>query len=99
MNNQVKSVFKNAKVGGRSFNPLKNKKTGRELEDIDYMELLGRKCIEMDNQNRTNLPTDYGDYDIECVKFAKEIVKILDDGKATRKELNDLILKSIDFEL
>lgn len=73
-------LFRNAKVGRVGFKPLMHK-DGTIFDDVDYFELLGRKCIELDNANKNPVvPTDYGSYDLETVQVAKEVCKAIDNG-------------------
>ena len=59
------------------FSPLVHKKTKKPYSDVDYLELLGRRCIKMDSMNNSGIPTDYG-YDLDVVNLAKEVVKAIE---------------------
>ena len=100
LSNKIKPnpiMFKHTSVGRNSFKALKHK-DGTPYSDVDYFELLGRKCIELDKSNRnTNVPTNYGDnYDLSTVNVAKQVVKALDDGIA-RDDVAEFIKQCIDF--
>lgn len=95
--NAWRNQFKNAKSGLSSFKGLEHK-DGTPLKDIEYFELLGRKAIEMDKANKTRLPTNYGNYDPDTVKVAKEVVKAIDSGELTEDEINAYIQLCIDVE-
>lgn len=90
------NLFVDSKVGRTSFKPLKHK-DGTIYTDLDYFELLGRKCIELDRENRnSSLPTDYGTFDRDVVKVAKEICKGIDEGMS-KKELQQYLSMCIDI--
>lgn len=73
-------LFEKIKVGMQAYKPLEHK-DGSKFNDVEYFELLGRKCIEMDKANRNPaLPTNYGDYDRDVVAVAKEVCKGIDNG-------------------
>lgn len=78
--------FAGVKTGRGGYKALQHK-DGKVFDNVDYFELLGRKCLELDAKNTTNLPTNYGKYSKECVDVAKEVVKGLDSGM-THAELN-----------
>lgn len=91
------NLFKNTHVGRNTYKGLVHK-DGTPFDDVDYFELLGRKCIELDKQNSNKrLPTDYGSYDLETVKMAKEICKGIDSGM-NKKELTQYISQSIKID-
>lgn len=82
---QALKTFGKSRVGRNGYKPLKHK-NGKIFTDLDYFELLGRKCLQMDNENpNKNLPTDYGKLDRDCVKVAKEVVRGLDNGMSRRE--------------
>ena len=92
------ALFKNVKVGRGCFKPLVHKESGTPLSDIEYLELLGRKTIEMDKANRDypTIPTNYGEgYDRDVVAFAQEIVKGKDAGLSD-EELQKYINSCLD---
>lgn len=89
------ALFKDVKPGRIGFKPLKHK-DGTIFEDVDYFELLGRKCIELDKKNRNPvLPTDYGKYDRDTVMVAKEVCKAIDSG-IDRDDIKAYISRCID---
>lgn len=89
-------LFENSKVGYSTFRPLQHK-DGTDYDDVDYFELLGRKCLEMDKENKNpSIPTDYGNYDPNAVALGKEVVKGIDNGM-TKKELKQYIARCVDF--
>lgn len=91
-------LFDKSKVGYSSFQPLLHK-DGSVYSDVEYFELLGRKCIEMDEQNKNkSIPTDYGDYDRNVVTLAKEVVKGIDNG-ISKKELTQYINRCVDYTM
>lgn len=75
------SLFKNKQVGRTPYKPL-IKKDGTPYDTVDYFELLGRRAIDLDNQNKNkSLPTNYGEgFDRDVVAVSKEVVKALDNG-------------------
>lgn len=85
--------FGGIRTGRGAYKTLEHK-DGRKFDDVDYFELLGRKCIEMDKKNTTNLPTNYGRYSKECVDVAKEVVKGIDNGM-THEELNAYLVTCV----
>lgn len=90
-------LFKDKQVGRLNFKGLKHK-NGTPFSDLDYFELLGRECIELDKKNSSKvIPTDYGNYDREVVQVAKEIVKGLDNG-ISKDDLNKYLQRCIDIE-
>lgn len=90
-------LFSGSKVGRTSFKPLQHK-DGTNLNDVEYFELLGRKCLEMDKNNpNKNLPTNYGNYDRTTCELAKEVCRGIDAGMS-KEELTKYIVNSIDFE-
>lgn len=90
-------LFKDSKVGRLNFKPLLHK-DGRELTDLEYFELLGRKCIELDKQNNNpKLPTDYGAYDRKVVEVAENICKGIDEG-ISKADLQRYLSMCIDID-
>lgn len=85
-NIKARPNFTGVKPGRSAYKPLKHK-DGTPFDNVDYFELLGRKCMELDKKNTSNLPTNYGKYSLECVNVAKEVVKGLDAGMS-HDELN-----------
>lgn len=98
MKARANKLFAGAKKDGiQSFKPLQHK-DGRKFTDIEYFELLGRKCLEKDKLNRNpNLPTDYGEYDRNVCEVAKEVCKGIDSGM-TNEELQTYLDMCIDKE-
>ncbi len=98
--NKIKSnpkLFAKSKSGYSSYRPLQHK-DGSNYDDVDYFELLGRKCIEMDKQNHNPaIPTDYGDYDANAVALGKEVVKGIDNGMS-KEDLKQYIARCIDYQ-
>lgn len=91
------ALFRGIHEGRASFKPLEHK-NGKRFDNVDYFELLGRKCIEMDKANRNpSLPTRYGDYDPITCKVAKEVCKGIDAGMS-RADLNEYIDTCINYE-
>ena len=81
--------FSDVKTGRSGYKSLQHK-NGKPFDNVDYFEMLGRKCIEMDKKNTSNLPTNYGKYSKECVDVAKQIVKGIDSGMS-HEELNQYL--------
>ena len=46
---QKQKLFNGIREGRSSYKPLEHK-NGTKFNDVEYFELLGRKCIEMDKQ-------------------------------------------------
>lgn len=89
-------LFENQRVGRTSYKPLEHK-DGTKFSDVDYFELLGRKCIEMDKANKNpSIPTDYGNYDRDVVAVAKEVVRGLDSG-LSKQELTQYLNRCVDL--
>lgn len=89
-------LFAEQKVGRTSFKPLEHK-DGTKFSDVEYFELLGRKCIEMDKANKNpSIPTDYGKYDRDTVAVAKEVVKGIENG-LSKEELTQYINRCVDL--
>lgn len=92
-----KTIFNKSIVGFKPFKGLKTKQ-GEKFNDMQYFEFLGRKCIEMDNQNTNkNYPTNYGNFDKDCVQLAKEVVKAIDNGE-NEMDIKKYIINSINLE-
>jgi len=90
-------LFKDVVPGRIGFKPLKHK-DGTIFEDVDYFELLGRKCIELDKKNKNpSIPTDYGKYNRDVVAVAKEVCKGIDNG-LDREEIKAYITRCIDID-
>lgn len=92
------ALFRNVKVGRGCFKPLVHKDTGTPLTDIEYLELLGRKTMEMDKANKDypTIPTNYGEgIDRSVVAFSQEIVKGIDEG-LSHEELQKYINSCLD---
>ena len=74
-------LFDKSIVGGATYKGFKHK-DGRPFDDVDYFELLGRRCEEIDKKNKSSwLPSDYGDYSRNVVEVAKNVCKALDEGQ------------------
>lgn len=94
---QKKQIRGNFKSGNFLLQQLTHK-NGTRLSDLEYFELLGRKCIEIDKKNTSSyMPSDYGSYDVQVVAVAKDICKALDEG-IPRKELADYLKQIIKDE-
>lgn len=88
-------LFNGAKVGRIGFKPLHHK-DGSILDDVDYFELLGRKCLDLDAENTNPIvPTDYGTYDPTTVQVAKEVCKAIDEG-VSKKDIQLYLSRCID---
>lgn len=88
--------FAGVKPGLKAFRPLKHKKTGKPLTDVEYFDLLGRKCESMDKANKTNIATDYGPYPREVCELAKTVSKALREG-STSAEVQQYLNRCIDY--
>ena len=89
------ALFRDAKVGRVSYKPLVHK-DGRQFNDVEYFELLGRKAIELDKANKSNLPTNYGSYDRDTINVAKQVAQGIDDGYS-QEELQQFLNICIDY--
>ena len=90
-------LFQNAHVGRTSFAGLKHK-NGTPLKDVEYFELLGRQCLELDKKNpNKNLPTDYGLFDRNTCEVAKQVALAIDEGMST-EDLQRFLSTCIDNE-
>ena len=89
------ALFRDAKVGRVSYKPLVHK-DGRQFNDVEYFELLGRKAIELDKANKSNLPTNYGAYDRDAVNIAKQVAQGIDEGYS-QEELQQFLNTCIDY--
>lgn len=90
------NIFGDTCVGRKNFKPLQHK-DGTNFSDVEYLELLGRKAIEMDKANNNpRIPTDYGNFDRETVNLAKEVVKGIDNG-FSKEELQKYICNCVDY--
>ena len=87
--------FEGIKAGGNNLKELK-RKDGKKMKDLDYIELLGRHCKQLDKENpNPNIPTNYGEgYDLNVVNFAKQVVEAIDEGY-NRRDLEKYIANSI----
>lgn len=73
-------LFDKSIVGGATYKGFTHK-DGRPYDDVDYFELLGRRCQEIDKHNNSKyLPSNYGDYNLQVVEVAKRVCKALDEG-------------------
>lgn len=92
-----KKLFIDKKPGIINYKPLMHK-NGRPFTDIEYFELLGRKAIELDKLNKSNLPTDYGDgIDRDTVEVAKNVVNAIDNG-ISNEDITKYLSICIDLE-
>lgn len=85
-------LFEKSSVGRVSTKPLIHK-DGSHYSDLDYFELLGRKCIELEKNNpNPNLPINYNElgFDRNVVEVAKCVVQAIDD-KRPRQEIESYI--------
>jgi hypothetical protein len=90
-------LYDGVQPGRISYKPLHHK-DGTIFDDVDYFELLGRKCIELDKKNRNPVvPTDYGTYDRDTVTVAKEVCKAIDNG-VSREDISDYLKRCIDID-
>lgn len=90
-------LFYSNRTGLNGMRPLKHK-DGSNLKDWEYLELLGRKCIEMDQQNRNKmLPTDYGHYNRDVCELAKNVCKGVDAGM-TSNELTKYVAMCLEYK-
>lgn len=97
---KLDKIYSKKSVGRISLKPLEHK-DGTPFDDIDYLELLGRKAIKMEQEQKLvnpNIPVNYAEkgYNLECVKLAKTVCEAIDD-KRPRQEIKDYILSSLDF--
>ena len=91
------NIFFDNHTGTNGLRPLKHK-DGSNLKDWEYLELLGRKCLEMDKQNRNKmLPTNYGHYDRDVCELAKQVCKGVDAGM-TSDELTQYVAMCVEYK-
>lgn len=92
-----KGFFEQSVVGRVSHKPARHK-DGTPYSDLDYLELLGRKCIELE-KDAPNGIVNYNQmgYNANVVTVAKDIVKDIDEG-IDRKVLADYVASIIDIE-
>lgn len=90
------NLFNGMRTGSDRLKPLMHK-DGRAFDDFEYFELLGRKAIEMNEANKTRIPTDYGDYDKDTVNLAIKVVEAYDSGEYTKDELGQYISSCLDY--
>ena len=91
------ALFRDVREGRTSYKPLEHK-NGKKFTDIEYFELLGRKCLEMDKANKNPaLPTNYGKYDHATCFVAKEICKGIDAGMSN-EDLQQYLDTCINYE-
>lgn len=91
------SLFRGIREGRASYKPLEHK-NGQKFSDVDYFELLGRKCLEMDKANKNpSLPTNYGNYDKATCHVAKEICRGIDEGMS-KEELQQYLDTCINYD-
>ena len=62
-----------------AFAQLKHKNDD-PVSDIEYFYMIAERAQEMDAQNKTNLPTNYGKYDRDVVKVAKQVKEARDNN-------------------
>ena len=91
-----KGFFENS-VEGRIVHKPAMHKDGTPYSDLDYLELLGRKCIELEKEAPNGI-VNYNQlgYDANVVAVAKDIVNELDKG-TDRKVLSDYVASIIDI--
>lgn len=95
---EIQNKFSNQQVGRVCMKPLKHK-DGTIYSDVDYFELLGRKCIELEKNNpNPNLPIDYlaMGYDRDCVELSKNIVKAIDE-KIPKTQIQEYLKRCINY--
>ena len=97
--------FEGLKSGRSNFKPLSHVtpegKKGNDFSDLDYVKLLGARCLEIDEQaDKVGNPiVDYGEgFDISTCEFAKKIVTALNDGSLNDAQASEYIKKSIRLE-
>lgn len=96
-----KNMFNGVNVGRTSFRPLKHEKDGTHLTDIEYLELLGRKAKEIEENNPNK---DKGisvnfkkmGYDPDTIVLAKCVCEAIDEGRPT-DEINAYIKNCVDY--
>lgn len=86
-----KELFGECKVGMNSFQALKHK-NGQAYTDLEYMELLGRHCIEKEKNGEPYI------YDKTTVNVAKEIVRGRDELGMNTAELTKYLNACLAFE-
>lgn len=98
--NKLDKIYSKSKVGRQSFKPLLHK-DGSIYTDIEYFELLGRKAIQLEEDQKEknpNIPVNYNDfgYDLNVMKVAKQVAKAIDENRST-EEINGFIQSCIDY--
>lgn len=88
--NAPKNLFNGVREGTQSFKALKHK-NNNPYTDLEYMELLGRTCIEKDKNNEPYF------YDKNAVAVAKEIVRGRDELNMTTGELKKYLVDCLDL--
>ena len=90
-------LFENQHVGRTPYAGLKHQ-NGRPFKDVEYFELLGRKCLEMDKKNPNKaIPTNYGELDRNVCEVAKQVAMGIDEGMST-EDLQQFINTCIDYK-
>lgn len=92
-------IFERASVGRVSTKPLIHK-NGSHYRDIEYFELLGRRCVEIEKANpNPNIPVDYQKYgfDRNVCEVAKTIVKAIDEKRPT-EEIESYLQRCINID-
>lgn len=90
------SFYADIHAGRLNYTPLEHK-DGTKFDDVDYMELLGRKCMEEEKKaGEYGTPAYTGKYDPTTVQVAKEIVKGI-DAKLPRAQLQSYLAQCIDI--
>ena len=91
------SIFDSNRTGYKGFKPLTHK-DGTNLKDWEYLELLGRKCLELDKKNKNKMiPTDYGHYNRQVCELAKQVCKGVDSGM-TSEELTKYVSLCVEYK-
>lgn len=90
------SFYADIHAGRLNYTPLEHK-DGKPFDDIDYMELLGRKCLEDEAKaGEYGTPAYTGKYDPTTVQVAKTIVKAIDE-KIPRTQIQSYLSQCIDI--
>lgn len=97
---KLDKIYSRKSVGRMSFKPLQHK-DGTPFDDVDYMEMLGRKAIKMEEEQKSknpNIPVNYSEhgYSPLAMELGKRICKQIDD-KRPREEVKEYMLSQIDF--
>lgn len=98
---KLDKMYNKKSVGRIPFKPLQHK-DGTPFDDIDYLELLGRKAIKLEEEQKQindKIPVNYSDkgYDPNCIALAKTVCEAIDE-KRPREEIKSYVLSSLDFK-